>query len=103
MQHSNLQVEIITVDITSAIDCDAIKIPAKEFCKLYLHVHILTRIKSRARKIWQCTHKLNDKIKMNRAQEEFKNFLYEKCQQNQIFFSFCIRPFQKVFQYRNRY
>ena len=76
----DLLVECITDEIKSAVDRATTKKPANEFYKLDPHVRILTTNKNRARKIWQRTHRPEDKIIMNRAQQDLKNYLYKKRQ-----------------------
>ena len=70
--------ETITSEIKSAVDRATTNKSANEFYKLDPHVRILTTNKNRARKIWQRTRRLEDKIIMNRAQQDLKDLLIPK-------------------------
>ena len=76
----DLLVKTINSEIKSIVDCATTKKPVNEFYKFDPHVHILTTNKNRARKVWQRYRSPEDKIIMNRAQQDLKDFLYRKRQ-----------------------
>ena len=71
-------VENINCEIKSAVDRAITKIPANEFYKWDPYVRILTTNINRAKEVLQWMRKPKDKIIMNRAQKDLKDYLYRK-------------------------
>lgn len=71
-------IEKITNEIKHAFDRATTKSFYKEFYKFDADVRRLTTNENRTRKTWQRTRRISDKIIMNRAQQNLKNYLYRQ-------------------------
>ena len=75
---STNDIDLLVDTITHEIKSATTKKLSDESYKLDPHIRILTTNKNRAIKIWQRTRRLEDKIIMNRAWQDLKDYLYKK-------------------------